>query len=73
ALRSRQQSQRAMYILTLVTALFLPLTFITGLLGMNVGGIPGDESAFGFAGAVGVMVAVLGVELWLFRRIGLIS
>jgi zinc transporter len=37
-----------MYRLTLIATVFLPLTFITGLLGINVGGIPGaeDRSAF---------------------------
>lgn len=32
-----------MYRLTLIATVFLPLTFITGLLGINVGGIPGNE------------------------------
>lgn len=36
------------YVLSIVAAIFLPLSFITGLLGINVGGIPGasDTSAF---------------------------
>ena len=37
-----------MFRLTLIATVFLPLTFITGLLGINVGGIPGasNRSAF---------------------------
>ena len=32
-----------MYVLAVITCLFLPLTFITGLFGVNLGGIPGAE------------------------------
>ncbi len=44
-----------MYILSILTALFLPLGFLTGLFGVNVGGMPGA----GFAGAFWIFVAVL--------------
>ncbi len=39
---------KSIYKLSLITVIFMPLTFITGLLGMNVGGIPGasNQSAF---------------------------
>ncbi len=73
ASKSRHQSQRAMYILTLVTALFLPISFVAGVLGMNVGGLPGEGHSLGFIGSLAVMAAIFVVELWLFRRIGLIS
>lgn len=39
---------KRMYTLSLVATLFLPLGFITGLLGINVGGIPGAENRYGF-------------------------
>jgi zinc transporter len=39
---------RRMYVLAVITCLFLPLTFITGLFGVNLGGIPGAEHEFGF-------------------------
>lgn len=49
-----QQQNTRMYVLSVVAAIFLPLTFVTGLLGMNVGGLPGLEnpSAFGFSIAI---------------------
>ena len=72
ASRSRQQLQRTMYILAVVTAMFMPLTFITGLLGMNVGGIPGGQSPFGFFAVLAVMVLVFIVLIWVFRRMNLI-
>lgn len=42
--RLAEQTNKTMYILTVVAAIMLPLGFITGLLGVNVGGIPGAES-----------------------------
>jgi Mg2+ and Co2+ transporter CorA len=33
---------------TVLTALFVPATLVTGLFGMNVGGMPFTESADGF-------------------------
>lgn len=38
--RVREQTQENMYMLSVLVAIFVPLTFITGLFGMNVGGIP---------------------------------
>ncbi|WP_025732520.1 CorA family divalent cation transporter [Carnimonas nigrificans] len=37
-----------MYLISVITVLFMPLTFLTGLLGVNVGGIPGASNAHGF-------------------------
>jgi zinc transporter len=45
----------------------LPLTFVTGLLGMNVGGIPGGEIEWAFWG-VSVGMAVIGLILIVFFR-----
>jgi zinc transporter len=66
--RSADQLNRRMYLLSVVAALFLPLGFLTGLLGINVGGIPGAENPHGFAlfllGIAGVVV----LQFWLFRK-----
>ena len=64
---------RQMLILSVVAAIFLPLGLITGLLGINVGGMPGAEnvSAFWFVTAG---LVVLGVVLaWFFRRVGMLG
>ncbi len=37
-----------MYVLSIVAAIFLPLGFLTGLLGINVGGMPGADNDFAF-------------------------
>lgn len=44
---SEQQSGR-MYFLSIITAIFLPLSFITGVFGMNVAGMPGIDNPDGF-------------------------
>jgi zinc transporter len=51
-----QEQNARMYVLSVVAAIFLPLTFVTGLLGMNVGGLPGLENNLGFVWSVIVMV-----------------
>ncbi|MBK7406189.1 MAG: zinc transporter ZntB [Phycisphaerales bacterium] len=59
--QASEQMNRTMYILSLVAAIFLPLGLITGLLGINVGGLPGqrDPHAFWFVcGALGVLAVV---------------
>lgn len=37
-----------MYVLSIVASIFLPLGFLTGLLGINVGGMPGADSDVAF-------------------------
>lgn len=62
-----QQNQR-IFVLSVVAAIFLPLTFLTGLMGMNVGGLPGAESRYGFAGVIGLMAALAAAVAYYFRR-----
>ena len=63
-----QEQNSRMYVLSVVAAIFLPLTFITGLLGMNVGGLPGVDSDAGFTGSIVLMVVsaigLLGFFRW---------
>ncbi len=51
-----QEQNNRMYVLSIVAAIFLPLTFVTGLLGMNVGGLPGTNSEHGFSVSIVTMV-----------------
>ncbi|MGD2137517.1 MAG: zinc transporter ZntB [Gammaproteobacteria bacterium] len=63
--RIAEQTNQRMYILSIIAAIFLPLSFVTGLLGVNVGGIPGADNALGFTIVVGLMVLIAG-GLWAF-------
>jgi zinc transporter len=60
ASRLAEQMNQRMYVLSVVAALFLPLGFVTGLLGINVGGIPGMEDPHAFA-VVTVLLTALAV------------
>ena len=66
--RLADQMNRRMYVLSIVAAIFLPLGALTGLLGINVGGIPGADSPSGFAIFVLILVVVVGAQLAWFRR-----
>ena len=66
-MRSEQIDGRALF-LSMVAVIFLPLTFITGLLGMNVEGIPFAREPWAFWGVTGFCVTVaLGVIGWFAR------
>ena len=62
-----QEQNSRMYVLSVVAAVFLPLTFITGLLGMNVGGLPGLDNPKGFVGSVIAMLVAAVALVALFR------
>lgn len=65
-----EQLNERMYALSIVAGIFLPLSFATGLLGINVAGMPGAETSWAFdAVCAGLVVMAIG-ELWLFRRLG---
>ena len=67
-LRAEQVDHRALYI-SIVAFIFLPLTFITGLLGMNVEGIPYAQHPHAFWGVVAFCVLVgAGVWIWFYWR-----
>lgn len=65
--RVAQEQNSRMYLLSVVAAIFLPLTFASGVLGMNVAGLPGVENPNGFVYSAIVML-VLGVSLLLYFR-----
>jgi len=67
--RLSEQINRTMYVLTVVAAVLLPPSLVTGLFGINVGGMPGTENTWSFA-IVAVGLVVLGlVEVILLRRL----
>lgn len=59
-LRNRIAEQQGvrMYVLSLVTAVFLPLSFLTGVFGMNVAGLPGTEDPQAFLYLVSAMLVL---------------
>jgi zinc transporter len=67
--RLSEQMNKAMYLLSIVAAIFLPLGLLTGLLGINVGGIPGAEFKWAFAVVTAILLLIgIGLILW-FKKI----
>ncbi|MEO9573000.1 MAG: zinc transporter ZntB [Tateyamaria sp.] len=58
------------YMLSLVAAIFLPLGFVTGLFGVNVGGMPGLQSDLAFTVLCVALVVLTGLAVWILRRMG---
>ena len=65
--RLAEEMNRTMYLLSVVAAIFLPLGLLTGLLGINVGGIPGTESPYAFALVALSLVVIASLLSWWFR------
>ncbi|KAF0806349.1 magnesium/cobalt transporter CorA [Alcanivorax xiamenensis] len=58
-----------MYLLAIISAIFLPLGFLTGLFGINVGGLPWLEDPNGFWWFSGMLaITSTGILLWMIRR-----
>ena len=57
------------YLFSVIAAIFLPTSFLTGLLGVNVGGIPGTESPIAFGLFCAGLVLIFGLEFWILRRL----
>ncbi|WP_169569390.1 zinc transporter ZntB [Sneathiella limimaris] len=60
---------RNMYVLSVIAAIFLPLGFLTGLLGVNVGGIPGSENPASFWIFSGLLVLLVVGQIWVFKKL----
>ena len=67
--RAAAKMNQTMYMLSIVAAIFLPLGFITGLLGINVGGMPGTDSGMAFWITVVMLVALLASQLYVFKKL----
>lgn len=59
---------RNMYMLSVIAAIFLPLGFLTGLLGINVGGIPGAENPHAFWIFIGGLAILILCQILLFKK-----
>ena len=62
--------EKRLRILTIISAITLPFSLIAGLLGMNVGGLPGLQDPQGFVIVIILMAVIGAVELLFFKRKG---
>ena len=65
--RLTERQNRNSYVLTVVAAIMLPLSFITSLFGVSVGGIPfaGDPNAFWVL--LAILAVIVGLEVVVFK------
>jgi len=67
--KNREQMNKIMYVFSIITVVFLPLGLITGLLGINVGGIPGSENSYAFYFVCLCLGVILLIQLYILRKI----
>ena len=63
-----EEMNKKMYVLSIISVIFLPLTFLTGLLGINVDGIPGANNEKAFFNFLVILVAIATFQLILFKK-----
>ncbi len=66
--RLSEAMNQKMYVVALVAAIFLPPGLLPGLLGINVGGIPGAENQLAFTLVCVLLLGLAGVQVWALRR-----
>ena len=59
---------RNMYLLSVIAAIFLPLGFLTGLLGVNIGGIPGVDNTYAFGFFCGILFVIVLIQIIIFKK-----
>ncbi|MCT7631161.1 zinc transporter ZntB [Aliarcobacter butzleri] len=63
-----EEMNKKMYMLSIISAIFLPLTFLTGLLGINVGGIPGASNDKAFYIFTIILLLVIFSQYVIFKK-----
>ncbi|MCF6768143.1 zinc transporter ZntB [Thiotrichales bacterium 19S11-10] len=65
---TQEKINQKMYLLSIVAVIFMPISFITGLLGINVGGIPGAEFGYGFFTVCIILLFVITIQIFYLRK-----
>ncbi|MCF3640637.1 transporter [Rhizobium sp. TRM95111] len=70
--RLSSETNRHLYILSLMTAFLLPPTLVTGFFGMNTSALPFEASTHGTMLAFGFILLSIGFAWWVLRRAGIL-
>jgi magnesium transporter len=62
------RTNNVMQVLTIISTVFIPLTFLAGIYGMNFKNMPELEWRYGYFGLWGVMLLTVAASLLYFRR-----
>jgi magnesium transporter/zinc transporter len=69
AAKQAAEANRLLQVISLLTALLVPPTLVTGIFGMNTKGLPFTDNPNAFIYAIGLCVASSLVVLFLMRRL----
>ncbi len=69
-LQLQDKANRRLQILTVISAVFLPLMLVTGIYGMNFHHMPELEWRYGYVGILTLMTLIAAVLLWIFHSKG---
>lgn len=70
AVQFAERTNKALLLLSVVTAIFLPLSLIAGLLGINVSHIPFSDHPAAFWGVCVFLLMIGALQIFLVRRLG---
>lgn len=65
-----QRTNEIMRVLTVISAIFIPLTFVAGLYGMNFENMPELKTSYGYFACLGLMGVIAAGQVWFFKRKG---
>ncbi len=66
------ETNRHLYILSLMTAFLLPPTLVTGFFGMNTGNLPFADGSGGTEYAMALIIASVLLAWWLLKRVDIL-
>lgn len=65
-----QRTNEIMRVLTVISAIFIPLTFVAGVYGMNFENMPELKQPSGYFVCIGIMGLIAAGQVWFFKRKG---
>ncbi len=65
--RITEQLNQRMYLLSIITVIFMPISYVAGLLGINVAGIPGAQHEQAFYAVILISLGIVTLTLILLR------
>jgi len=68
--RQSETTNQRLYVLSIITAVFLPLGFVCSLLGVNVGGVPFTHDDWAFWALIAVFAIGVWIQVQIFKRRG---
>ncbi len=69
-LAAQEKTNKRLSILTVIQAVFVPLTLIAGVYGMNFQYMPELQWSYGYWSILSLMGLIVIAEIWVFRRGG---